>query len=69
MTPSQSAALIQACLEKNLLILGGSISCGYDGINSFPGMRDEPLYYRSLQNQNTDALKIALSNLDGCSSP
>jgi hypothetical protein len=67
MTPSKSAKLAQACqslLGKKSLTIREVASVVGLMVSSFPGVRYGPLFYRSLENEKTDALKLALVNLD-----
>ena len=67
MTPSKSAKLLQACqslLGKRSPTIREVASVVGLMVSSFPGVRHGPLFYRSLENEKTDALKLALSNLD-----
>ena len=71
MTPAKSAKLIQACqniMGKKSITIREVASVVGMMVSSFPGVRYGPLYYRSLENEKTDALKIALGNLDACMS-
>ena len=67
MTSSKSAKLIQACQNitaKKFVTIREAASVVGMMVSSFPGVRYRRLYYRSLANEKTDALKLALRNLD-----
>ena len=62
MTPAKSAKLIQAyqnIMGKKSITIREVASVVGMMVSSFPGVRYGPLYYRSLENEKTDALKIA----------
>ena len=67
MTPSKSANLIEACqsiIKKKSPTIREVASIVGTMVSSFPGVKYGPLFYRSLENDKTDALKGALGNLD-----